>query len=471
MKWTPFPFVGGAYKDEDRPLSVQDTVNWLPTLAEQEGARTGTFLRSPPGLRDEGAPDDDDYDGGPHRGARDVEGKLFLVIGDGFYQRLNDGSFSRKGTVPGRSLVSMTHNQITNGNQVVIGNGSQGFVYNTVTQVFAPITDSGFPGFANCDFMNQLIVGLEPQRRFMFPSALVDALSYDTTERFAASASPDRIRTIKVARQELLAFGERTTQAFAYTGVTNFLFQDKGVGIDRGAASTFCVVSLDNTVAFVGNDGRVYMLQGYSPLRISDEPIEQALAQSDLSKCFAFGWDDRGHSVYYLTCPDGMTFGYDFATREWHRRKSKGMDRWRLNTMVKWNGDWYGGSCVDGRFFRLDWSWFAEGEGENEEEMVSERTCGVLHDNENWVKLGGLRMVFDAGQPGADPHTCQIALSRNGGNTFGNFTYHSIGTTGQFSPPVERYRMGRGRQFVMRVRVSTNRKRDLLACSLKASSA
>lgn len=51
MRSVPFPLVGGAYADESRPWSMQDTVNYLPTLAERGGTRSGDMLKTPPGLR------------------------------------------------------------------------------------------------------------------------------------------------------------------------------------------------------------------------------------------------------------------------------------------------------------------------------------------------------------------------------------------------------------------------------------
>src|SRR5690606_25888361 len=83
---------------------------------------------------------------GPHRGARDVEGKRFVVSGTKLYQIALDGVATELGTIPGTGRVCMTHNQITGGNQVVIGAGSSGYVYNTYTGTFGQITDDAFPG-------------------------------------------------------------------------------------------------------------------------------------------------------------------------------------------------------------------------------------------------------------------------------------------------------------------------------------
>ena len=142
----------------------------------------------------------------------------------------------------------------------------------------------------------------------------------------------------------------------------------------------------------MGDDGSVYRANGYTPQRISTQAIEYALAQCDLTKAFMFTWADRGHKVVYLTCPDVHTWGYDCSSQKWHRRQSKGLDRWRLNTLTEWNGGWYGGD-KNGVLYLLNWDYFMEGC----DEMVSSRTTGVLHDNQNRVTVHGLELKFVTG--------------------------------------------------------------------------
>src|SRR6185436_7665260 len=110
--------------------------------------------------------------------------------------------------------------------------------------------------------------------------------------------------------KDVLLFNETTTEVFAYTGVTNALFQNKGIVIERGCAATHSVINLDNTAFWLGDNGSGYRLEGYTEKRWTTYPMEQAIAQCHLSGAFAFDWVDRGHSVYYLTFPDGHTWGY-----------------------------------------------------------------------------------------------------------------------------------------------------------------
>ena len=393
MAWKPIPIVDGSYADDSRSFSAQDTVNWLPVAAEQAGARSNTMLRTAPGLQEFAQIGD-----GPHRGARHVEGKLFIVTGQSMYQVSANGYARLLGTVPGRSRVAMTHNQIAGGNEVVVMNGSAGYIWNTLDQTFTQITDPGFKGGIACDFIGQLVVSVEPGRRFFANSGLADAGDYNTIERYESEASPDRLRTLIVNHLEVWLMNERTIEVFLQTTdpsliADHILFvRAGGTVIERGCAGTHTVCKLDNGIFWVGDDGVVYRNDGYTPIRISTQAIEQQLGRCDLTKAWMFTWSDNGHSVVYLTCPDGRTWGYDVSSRKWHRRESYNMKRWRLNTLVQWNGGWYGGD-KDGMLWRLSWKYAAEGGAK----MVRKRTSGVLHDHQNRVTVHSLEFVFDTG--------------------------------------------------------------------------
>src|SRR5690606_13285821 len=198
---------------------------------------------------------------------------------------------------------------------------------------------------------------------------LADALEYNTLDRFEAETAPDRTLGMIVNHQEVWAFGERTVDVFGNAGTAQGTFQNKGVSIARGCAAKWSPAVIDNGVAWLGDDLKVYHATGYSPIRISTRAIESALSEctrNDLRNAFAFVWEDLSHAVYYLTVPNGPTFGYDFSTRLWHRRSSWHpvrdlSGRWRVNDLVKHNGQWIAGDYQTGKLYVLDWDYMQEG--------------------------------------------------------------------------------------------------------------
>src|SRR5690606_2113125 len=135
--WRDFPLPDGSYADDTRPWTQQDVCNYLPTFAEAQGTRSRLKLATAPGLRLHAVVGD-----GPHRGARDGEGQRFVVSGNKLYRVAPDGNATELGTSPGTRRVSMTHNQVAGGNQLVIATGDNSYVWDTVA---GTLTATGIP--------------------------------------------------------------------------------------------------------------------------------------------------------------------------------------------------------------------------------------------------------------------------------------------------------------------------------------
>lgn len=396
MRTTPIPLVGGAYSDESRPWTQQDTCNYLPCRAERSGTRSAEKLKTPPGLRPfvEITPSVPP-EWTPVRGIHNCEGRLFAVIGQTLYRITSAEVAIPLGTIPGFTRVSMAHNQISLGNELTVVNGSAGYVYNTVTGVFGRITDAGYPGSATVRFIDSYMVGIEPQGRYAFSSLPADATNFNTLDRFTSEVRPDALVAMAVSNNELVLFSAESAEFFYNSGAAQQPFRTKRISMDKGAAGPHVVAEADNTVFWLGSDGSFYMLEGYAPRRISTRPIEQAINGLDWSKAFAFIWEDAGHTVIYWTFPDGRTWGWDVSQQEWHRRESYGLNRWRVSCMTWWNNRNIAGDFQKGRLWHVDWDYVLEGD----QEFVSSRTLAVIHDNQNLVRVPRLELVMDTGQP------------------------------------------------------------------------
>lgn len=399
-RYTPTELITGFYADETMLWSQQDCVNWLPSVAEQTGTRTPVMAKTPPGL----SPLAQLLDGagasvGPVRGLYEAEGRLFTVIGTMLYQVSNGLVMIPLGTIPGTGKVRFAHNKIDGGNQVLAVNGSSGFVWNTADEVFTKITDSGYPGAFDAVFIDGYLIQIEPGRRFAFHSDLSDALAYNTLDRFTSEVSPDALVAMAVANNELLLLSETTGEFFHNTGATVQPFRSKRISFDKGCAGRYAIATLGSTPFWLGNDGMFYAMNGYSPQRISTRPIEQAIRDLNWSQAIAFVWETEGHSVVYWTFPDGYTFGYDVGQppgKQWHRRASYGLDRWRVAETAYWRNDWVASDFQYSRLYTLDQSYAPY---EYQTPFVSELVGGCIHDNQNTIFMPYAEFIFDTGQP------------------------------------------------------------------------
>ncbi|ADV27020.1 hypothetical protein Psesu_1170 [Pseudoxanthomonas suwonensis 11-1] len=395
MRNQPVPLVTGFYADQDRPFSQQDVWNYLPCRAEKQSTRSPLMLKTPPGLFPwlelEGAP--------PVRGIHDCEGRLFAVIGSTLYRLSPKGVAIPIGSIPGTGRVSMDHNQRANGQQLTVVNGSAGYVFDTHTEVFERITDSGFPGSPIVRFMDGYMLGLDPAGRFAFSSGAANALDYNTLDRWTSEYRPDRLVSMARLGGELLLLSANSGEFFGNTGAAQQPFRSKRIFLDKGCAGPHTAVEADNTVFWLGSDGYFYQLDGYNSRRISTRPIEQAIRGQDWWNAFGFVWESEGHTVVYWTFLNGQTWGWDTSQQEWHRRESYGLDRWRPSCTARSGSAWYAGDFQKGRIWRLDWGYPWEGDTE----FVSGFTLPVIHDNQNELVHSRLELVMDVGQVAVAP--------------------------------------------------------------------
>lgn len=164
-----------------------------------------------------------------------------------------------------------------------------------------------------------------------FISNANDGTQYLGTDFASASANSDRMLAVVNYHEQLLLFGEKTTEVWYNAGAPNFPFQRfDGAFIQRGLAAPLALVQEVNSVFWLGEDGIFYKLDGYNPVRVSTFATEHAWAQYPiLSDAHAFVVTMEGHKFIFLHFPSGCaTWCYDISSGLeqplWHERESQG---------------------------------------------------------------------------------------------------------------------------------------------------
>jgi hypothetical protein len=381
------PIVGGSYTDPTRAFDVQDCVNYIPEKTESDGARAPSILRGAPGFTNLHI-----FGTGPHRGGRDVEGKFYCVSGGSLYSWVN-GVGTNLGAIAGTGRVCMAHNQITSGHELIIVNGTQGYIWNDVKKTLTKITDPDYPGSAVVDYLNSFFVQVRPDGTEWFTSDLARGARYLSTDTYESESDPDRIVCVIVDHGEVIVLGTNSTDIFWNAGAVDATFESKQIPIAQGCAGKYTPCRLDNSVFLLGNDGIFYRLNGYTFVRISTHCIEQAIANLNWSQAFSFVYTDRGHKIYYTTFPDGQTWGYDVATGLWHRRESFNLHRWRISTLTFSAGKWLAGDYENGNLYELDWEVFDEAG----DPLIARRTTAYLSNHQNKLTMNRLELVMGTG--------------------------------------------------------------------------
>lgn len=453
-----FNLIGPAYADATLPVSAQDTINWIPEPVEAEG-RSGMLFRTPQGLTSVATLAQQKC-----RGVWVMASVLYVVYGTSLYEIASDGTATDLGTVAGSGIVSMADN----GEQLVIVNGTQGYVYNNSTEVFAQITDPDFPGANTVAFIDYYFVFDGANGQF-FLSELSDGTSFDALDFATAETSPDPTVGVFVDHQELWVGGSDTIEIWWNRGGADFPFERSGV-IQIGLGARHSIKAIDNTVYWLASNGMVYAAVGHNPQRISTFAIEQEIQKHTIADFFAWTYFDKGHWYYVLQCPnDGKTFVYDAASQMWHRRQSYGLTRWRAQFHAYCYDRHFVGDYTNGTVWELEDEVYTEGS----DPLISERYTQYLHSEMNPIFHHELELVFDTGHGtstgnDSDPMV-EVRWSDDGGRNYSNFRQRSIGRIGEYGKRVRVHGLGSFRSRLFHLRVSHGVKRDLLDANVRAT--
>ena len=442
------PFATTSYQSESLFLSAQRLVNLyaerIPEEAKSPVALFGTpelKLRQTVGV-------------GPNRGQIVMNKKLFIVSGPALWRVEGDGSATNIGVVPGNSSVQMSHN----GTQIAVltGGAPTDLFIATETNV-TQVTDPDYPGASSVAFLDGYFLFTETASGRWFICASYNGLEFDALEFATAEGSPDNLIRVFVNQREAWLFGEETTEVWYNSGNADFPFERaSGANIERGTVSGASISGLDNSLIWVGEDRVIYRADGYRPTRISTHPIEEVLESFvGLGDLISFSYTQKGHAFYVLKKPGHFTFVYDVSTGLWHERESHGRPDYR----VSWYSDVFGARIASddktGNIYEMD---ITRHGSENGESVVAIATSPPLWAKTEFATMNSLIVDVETGVglndgQGADP---QIMLdwSDDGGKTWSNEHWTSMGKIGEYTRRAKWDRMGQFYQRVLRVRIS-----------------
>lgn len=464
----PLDIVGPSYSDSSKAVSSQETINWYPELVETKDGRNKWVLKGA-----EGTALFSSIGGESMRGLHQTQEFAYAVSGGRLYLVDAAGGSTDLGAIAGTGLVCMADNRVAGGNQIVIVNGAQGYVYDTSGPGYAQITDPDFLAADVVDFLDNYLIFNRTGTADWFWSNLANASSYAALDIATKESQTDNLVTLKVNHGLVHLLGKRSMETHAHTGDPLNPFQRiNGASFGIGAASKLGRCTVNDRFYWLGHDGKAYTLNGYVPQRISTHAIEQDMAAEDLTTCFMWGYSTRGHDFVVFTFPNGKTWVFDAVLAQtvgkdlaWHRRASNTMNKWRANCYAYCYGKHLVGDSVTGKIGYLDPATYTEYDGV----WRAERKTAVGHNHQNDVVWNDIEPVLDTGHgtisgQGSDP-VMEMSYSDDFGNTWQNFRQESLGKTGQYGKRVKFEGLGSGRNRQYWFRVADPVKRDFIACT------
>lgn len=468
-----FPFVGGSYQARSAAFDAEQCVNLYPEMGSQTSKSVAALIGTP-GKRLWST-----LAGGPVRGLLRFNASVGVaVVGPNVYTVDGVGVGTLCGTMSTQSSVV---GMASNGQVVMIVAGPDGYVLDPVGGTLVPLTDPDFTGADTVQFTDGYFVFNKPNTgQFQITSLYgtsVDGLDFATAE-----GAPDRLLSLLVDHREIWLFGETSTEVFFNSGNADFPFERiNGAFIEQGCAAKFSPAKMDNTVYWLTADerghGMVQRAQGYSPQRVSTHAVEYAIAQmSRIDDAVAYTYQQEGHSFYVLNFPTAKkTWVYDAATALWHERawrspldNSFAQDRAICHmSFADKNivGDW-----ETGNLYSMELDYFTD----NGDPIARVRACPHIADPDyKYQFFSSLQVDMQTGVglttgQGSDPKA-MLQWSTDGGYSWSNELWASIGKIGERRSRVKWRRLGRSRDRVFRVTITDPIRVVMIGASVTAT--
>jgi hypothetical protein len=394
----------------------------------------------------------------PWRGAWAFE-KVDLaygVISNSLFRIGSDGSLTLLGslnTFVGR--VSMADN----GTQLMIVDGTDGYIYNTDTGVFVQITDPDFPSSPlSVTFLaGRFIINLAQSNRYYW-SDLYDGLAWDALNFASAEASSDPILRSWESNGQLVLFGTRTTEFAGVSSSADSAFASiGGTASEWGIAAPWSLSKFDNSLMALWRNrmGQVMVgtLNGYLPKKVSSvdmDTIINGYATTNDASGYSYMW--LGHPFYVINFPsESASWLYDGSTGIWSQLKSHGLTRHRAEFALSFLTYTLLFDFSDGKVYTVTNVPTEDGEL-IESHIISETVAAPDLDT---ITIDTFRIDCQVGQSSSvDNPQIGLRVSRDNGRTWGTELMRSLGKTGEYKTLPEWNRLGASRTFVFDLRIT-----------------
>jgi hypothetical protein len=454
-------FIGPSYTLQSKNVDCQRSVNWFPeinALGTGKEREVGALVPTP-GLRLLLTLPES-----PVRGIwRASNSQVFAVAGQKLYRIESDWTYTELGTL---NTTSGTVSIADNGLHVMVVDGTNGYVWTLASSSFAVISDPAFPAATHVAFVDGYFVFNYPDTGQWGISGLND-VTFDALDIATAEGSPDNLVALFVSNRNVLALGTQSVEVYYNSGDADFPFaRIQGAFIETGCSAPFSVAELVGSVFWLGGDsngsGTVYMMQGYQPKRISTPAIEaviRGMTTDDVEASTGWTYQQGGHLFYCLNLPGtDTTFCYDASTEMWHERQY--LDLWSMKRhRAECHAIAYGESIVGdyetGKIYALDQDSYTD-DGTS---IVRIRTAPHMSKGLTLVRHNSIQIDMETGvglsgtAQGSDPQVI-LDYSDDGGHSWSNERFASLGKIGERMTRVKFNRLGMSRDRVYRVKVT-----------------
>jgi hypothetical protein len=341
-----------------------------------------------------------------------------------------------------------------------------------------PSTDGAFTSATAVDIVDNYFVYNRPDTQQFGASSALSPIS--PVLSFASKdGAPDDLVSLIVDHREVYLLGEVSSEVWIDAGTSPFPFQRiPGTSTQHGIAAKFSVARLGNSFAYLSRNIRgqaqIVQMNGYVPTRISTHAVENSLTNQVVSDAVAWTYQLEGHEVYVISFPTiNLTWCYDVASGMWHKwlyTNNLGQyERARGNCCAQFQGLVMVGDYSNGKIYKLDPLNYTD---DGQQIRRLRRAPHLVADFQREY-FDELQIQF---QPGVGIPTGQgenpqamLRWSDNGGSTWSNEHWTTIGLIGKYANRAIWRRLGTARDRVFEVSISDPVKAVIISANLKSS--
>lgn len=400
-----------------------------------------------------------------------------LIIADTPTLSSANGAFNATGGVTSIVSVDTNSETITVSTASAIDNAAD--VFTLAIPIFGRFTDPGFLGATRIAFIEGWLILNQPGTRTFYTTGPTPYQILFPGAFFALKdSSTDNLITLEENNRELWLIGERTSEVWYNSGGTNFSFSRiPGVGPQIGCAAYASLTRMGNLLVWLAQNEQgeniVVSQAQYSWERISNHAVEFAISSYPVvNDAIGFTYEDEGHSFYYLVFPTAdVTWVYDASTKQWHKRLSVDSNgvfhRDRANCFINFGDVRIVGDYQTGQLHQLSRQIYTD---------AGMPLKSLRRTPHQWQKENRGRMFFSQLQieftPGVGLQTGQgempevmLRWSDDGGFTWSNEQWTSIGAAGETRNRAIWYLLGEARDRIWEASITDPVQRDVIGAT------
>jgi hypothetical protein len=395
---------------------------------------------------------------------------LFTVHGNTLYSVNNAGITSVIGTI---GTTAGDVSMVDDGTYLMLVDGFKGYYYAFSGGTLTQITDGNFPSNpTTVTWQDTYFIVTDGLTNQVNLSNNGDPTTWPAVNIGFTGAAPGALQAGMADHSILCLFGGLFAEFWQDAGLADFPYVTiPGSAQEYGLAAAFSLCKYDNSLAglFKNRMGEVNVsrLSGFRLQQISTQELTYILNREyvNVADCKGFGYMLGGHPMLQLAFPSAQkTWEFDGASGSWGERQSANGRYWG-NKFASFVNRQVVSDYRNGNLYEIDDNVFTD----NGEIMPMEIWSKHIWADDKYISIPQIQIDIQSGVgltsgQGVNPQI-MLSVSKDGGRTFREVAWTSMGAIGAYTQRVIWRRLGRARDWVLKLRITDPVRRIITGAS------